>query len=250
MVETNNDAASSTPPSASSSSSSSTARTASFNRSTNETSIQISLSIDGGPLPQPTTTNDDQPVTSSSSSTSKHASQSTASQQISIDTGIGFLDHMLHALAKHAGWSLRIHTQGDLHIDDHHTSEDTFLALGSCFRAALGGTTGLARFGHAYAPLDEALARAVVDLSNRPFCVTELGLTREKIGDLSTEMLPHVLHSFAQTAAVSMHVDVLRGVNDHHRAEAAFKALAGALRMATGRVRGREGEVASTKGVL
>lgn len=109
---------------------------------------------------------------------------------------------------------------------------------------------GLARFGYAYAPLDEALSRAVVDLSNRPFAVVELGLRREKIGDLSTEMLPHGLASFAQAAGVTLHVDCLRGTNDHHRAESAFKAVACAIRMATSPVAGREGEVPSTKGVL
>ncbi len=136
-------------------------------------------------------------------------------------------------------------------VDDHHTTEDTFLALGSAFRSALGDNpTGLARFGHAYCPLDEALSRAVVDLSNRPYAIIELGLRRERIGDLSTEMLPHGLHSFAQKAGITLHVDTLRGENDHHRAESAFKALACALRIATRRMEGREGEVPSTKGVL
>lgn len=110
--------------------------------------------------------------------------------------------------------------------------------------------TGLARFGSAYAPLDESLARAVVDLSNRPYAVIELGLRRPTIGALSTEMLTHGLHSFAQAARITLHVDVLRGDNDHHRAESAFKALALALRMATARIPGREGEIPSTKGIL
>ncbi len=140
----------------------------------------------------------------------------------------------------------------NLKVDDHHTTEDSFLTLGRAFQEALNkqGTTGLARFGHAYAPLDEALSRAVVDLSNRPFGVVELGLRREKIGDLSTEMITHGLLSFAQAAGVTMHVDCLRGDNDHHRAESAFKALACAIRMATSKIHGREGEVPSTKGVL
>jgi imidazoleglycerol-phosphate dehydratase len=109
---------------------------------------------------------------------------------------------------------------------------------------------GLARFGYAYAPLDEALSRAVVDLSNRPYSVVELGLKREKIGDLSCEMIPHCLQSFAQAARITMHVDCLRGQNDHHRAESAFKALAVAMRMATSKIPGKEGEVPSTKGTL
>lgn len=118
------------------------------------------------------------------------------------------------------------------------------------FKSALGTITGLARFGSAYCPLDEALSRAVVDLSGRPFCVCNLELRREKIGDLATEMLPHCLHSFAQGAYITMHVDCIRGDNDHHRAESAFKALAVAIRMACTPVVGREGEVPSTKGVL
>lgn len=118
------------------------------------------------------------------------------------------------------------------------------------FKTALHTTTGLARFGSAFCPLDEALSRAVVDLSNRPYCVSDLQLRREKIGDLSCEMIPHCLSSFAQGASITMHVHVLHGDNDHHRAESAFKALAVALRMACTPVVGREGEVPSTKGVL
>ena len=219
-------------------------RAAIINRDTAETKINLSLNIDGGAL---------EPASSDSNTApngTDHASQNSKSQNISIDTGIGFLDHMLHALSKHSGWSLHLRTRGDLHIDDHHTAEDSFIALGQAFKQALGTTTGLARFGFAYCPLDEALSRAVVDLSNRPFCVVELGLKREKLGDLSCEMIPHCLMSFAQGAGVTMHVDCIRGDNDHHRAESAFKALAVALRMACSPVVGREGEVPSTKGVL
>ena len=135
-------------------------------------------------------------------------------------------------------------------VDDHHTAEDTFLALGSAFNTALGPRAGIARFGSAYAPLDEALSRAVLDISSRPFFVGSLGFEREKIGELSTEMIHHCLDSWAQTARVTLHVDVIKGANDHHRAESAFKALAVACRMATERVQGKEGEVTSTKGVL
>jgi imidazoleglycerol-phosphate dehydratase len=220
-------------------------RSTTLNRDTNETKIQLALNLDGGSLPSTSTSERE-----TNGEAKEHASQSSKSQQISIDTGIGFLDHMLHALAKHSGWSLRIRTRGDLHIDDHHTAEDTCIALGQAFKAALKSTSGLARFGYAYCPLDEALSRAVVDLSNRPFSVIDLGLRREKIGDLSCEMIPHCLQSFAQGASVTMHVDCLRGENDHHRAESAFKALAVALRMACTPVAGREGEVPSTKGVL
>ncbi|KAF2446093.1 imidazoleglycerol-phosphate dehydratase-like protein [Karstenula rhodostoma CBS 690.94] len=228
-------------------------RTASLNRDTNETKIQVSLNLDGGALPalEPSPFWDAIDAAATAADKDKdHASQQSTSQAISVDTGIGFLDHMLHALSKHAGWSLRLRCRGDLHIDDHHTAEDSCLALGAAFKEALQGSTGLARFGYAYAPLDEALSRAVIDLSNRPFCVTELGLRREKIGDLSTEMVPHCLQSFAQASGTTLHVDCLRGDNDHHRAESAFKALAVAIRQATTVVKAWEGEVRSTKGVL
>ncbi|EGS17330.1 imidazoleglycerol-phosphate dehydratase-like protein [Thermochaetoides thermophila DSM 1495] len=220
-------------------------RWAAFARDTNETKIQVAINLDGGSFPPET-----DPRLQVDSATEGHASQSTKSQTIKINTGIGFLDHMLHALAKHAGWSLALACKGDLWIDDHHTAEDVCISLGYAFAKALGTPTGLARFGSAYAPLDEALSRAVVDLSNRPYAVVDLGLRREKIGDLSTEMLPHCLQSFAQAARITLHVDCLRGDNDHHRAESAFKALAVALRQATSKVAGREGEVPSTKGTL
>ncbi|KAK0376607.1 imidazoleglycerol-phosphate dehydratase [Colletotrichum limetticola] len=218
-------------------------RWAALARDTNETKIQMALNLDGGAFPPDT----DERLTTA---VTEHASQASKSQTISVNTGIGFLDHMLHALSKHAGWSLAIACKGDLHIDDHHTAEDVCIALGYAFAAALGSATGLARFGYAYAPLDEALSRAVVDLSNRPYSVVELGLRREKIGDLSCEMIPHCLQSFAQGARITLHVDCLRGENDHHRAESAFKALAVAVKMATSRVAGKEGEVPSTKGTL
>ncbi|KAA8913129.1 Imidazoleglycerol-phosphate dehydratase-domain-containing protein [Sphaerosporella brunnea] len=219
--------------------SSSPRRTALLSRDTNETKIKIALSLDGGSLDS---------LSSEADGASHHASQTSSAQSISINSGIGFLDHMLHALAKHSGWSLSLTCQGDLHIDDHHTAEDCALALGMAFKNALGPIIGYKRFGTGFAPLDEALSRAVVDLSNRPYAVVELGLKREKIGDLSCEMIPHVLASFAQTAGITMHVDVLRGDNDHHRSESAFKALAVALKEATQRTRNKD--VPSTKGVL
>lgn len=165
-----------------------------------------------------------------------------------VDSGIGFLDHLLTALACHAGFDLALACAGDLHVDDHHTVEDCALALGSALDQALGERGGIARFGSAYAPLDEALARAVVDLSGRPFAAIDLGLRRERLGALSCEMIPHLLASLATSARATLHVDVLRGANDHHRAEAACKASALALRMAVA-LRGA-GEVPSTKGVL
>ena len=135
-------------------------------------------------------------------------------------------------------------------VDDHHTTEDTFLALGTAFTTALGPRTGLARFGHCYAPLDEALSRAVVDISSRPFFVGNFDFDGPMMGQLNSQMIHHGLSSWAMAAGVTLHVDVIRGSNDHHRAESAFKALAGACRMACARIEGREGEVGSTKGVL
>ena len=138
-------------------------------------------------------------------------------QKICINTGIGFLDHMLTALAKHAHWSLELECKGDLYIDDHHTCEDVALALGSAFKVALGEPKGIRRFGYAYAPLDEALSRAVIDISGRSHASVDLGLKRERLGAMSCEMIPHVFESFASTAGVTLHVDVLKGFNDHHR---------------------------------
>ncbi|TPX46964.1 imidazoleglycerol-phosphate dehydratase [Synchytrium endobioticum] len=169
-------------------------------------------------------------------------------QVLDMDTGIGFLDHMLHALAKHARWSLSVKCKGDLHIDDHHTAEDVALALGSAFKQALGEPRGIRRFGYAYAPLDEALSRAVVDISGRRHASIDLGLKREKLGALSCEMISHVFESFAQNAGITLHVDCLKGINDHHRAESAFKALAIALRDATSA--SGSNDVPSTKGTL
>ena len=165
-----------------------------------------------------------------------------------VDTGIGFLDHLLTALARHARLDLELRCRGDLHVDDHHTAEDCGLALGAAVDKALGDRVGIARFGHAYAPLDEALARAVIDLSGRPFASVDLCLKGPALGALSAQMVPHVLSSLAIAARMTLHVDVLRGVNDHHRAEAAFKAVALALYKAASQDGGYG--IPSTKGVL
>jgi imidazoleglycerol phosphate dehydratase HisB len=165
-----------------------------------------------------------------------------------VATGIGFLDHMLHSLARHGALDLEIECRGDLVVDDHHSAEDCAIALGRALDAALGDRRGVRRFGHAYAPLDEALARAVVDLSGRPASSIDLGLVRETIGAIACENLVHFLQSFAASARMALHVDVLKGVNDHHRAEAAFKALALALRSAAART--DDDRVPSTKETL
>ena len=199
-------------------------RTARVSRETGETKVEVRLDLDGRTAGRP----DD--------------------AAINVKTGIGFFDHMLHALAFHAGWGLDLVCDGDLDVDDHHSVEDTGLALGQAVAHALGDRGGIARFGHCHAPLDEALARAVVDISGRPFFAGELKLQRERVGALSCEMVPHFFHSFAQAAALTLHVDVIRGTNDHHRIEACFKAVALALGAALA-VAGDE-RVPSTKGVL
>ncbi len=192
-------------------------RTAELKRTTNETEITVSINIDG-------------------------------TGQTDIHTGIGFLDHMLTALGRHSRMDISLVCRGDLVVDDHHTAEDCALTLGAAIDKALGERRGFARFGSAYAPLDESLARAVVDISGRPCAVVELGLTREAIGGLACENVTHFFVSLATTLRAAIHVDVLRGGNDHHRAEAAFKALALALREALART--DDTIVPSTKGVL
>lgn len=193
-------------------------RKADVTRKTNETDVSVRLTLDG----------------------------SGASE---VSTGIGFLDHLLATLARHARFDLVLTCQGDLHVDDHHSAEDCALALGEAVDRAVGpDKRGIRRFGSAHAPLDEALARAVVDVSGRPFSVVELGLAREKLGELACENVSHVLRSFAVAARLTLHVDVLRGENDHHRAEAAFKATALALREALSG--SGFADVPSTKGVL
>ena len=201
------------------------ARAALVSRETGETKVEVRLDLDGRDKALP----DDAPA-------------------IEVKSGIGFFDHMLHALAFHGGWELGLGCDGDFDVDDHHTVEDTGLALGQAVAHALGDRKGIARFGYAYAPLDEALARAVVDVSGRPFFAGELNLRRERVGALSCEMVPHFFHSFAQAAAITLHVDVIRGTNDHHRIEACFKAVAVALRAALAPAGGDR--VPSTKGVL
>uniref|UniRef100_A0A7S1U7T5 Imidazoleglycerol-phosphate dehydratase n=1 Tax=Phaeomonas parva TaxID=124430 RepID=A0A7S1U7T5_9STRA len=165
-----------------------------------------------------------------------------------VNTGLGFLDHMLSALAKHSRMDITLHCSGDLEVDDHHTAEDCGLALGEAFDKALGTRKGIARWGFALCPLDEALSRAVVDISSRPHSVVDLGFRREMIGTISTEMLTHVLESFASAARICLHVHLMHGDNDHHKAESGFKAVAVAVRAAVALDAGAG--VPSTKGVL
>ena len=165
-----------------------------------------------------------------------------------VRTGLAFFDHMLGALARHSAIDIALRCAGDLEVDDHHTIEDSALALGAALDGALADRAGIARFGSAFAPLDESLARCVVDLSGRPASVVELALVRPSIGPVACENITHFFRSLSVSLRAAIHVDVLRGENDHHRAEASFKALALALREAVA-PDGRAG-VPSTKGVL
>lgn len=191
-------------------------RKAEITRETSETNIECRLDLDGGGRSE-------------------------------VKTGLGFLDHMITALAKHGRFDLELVAGGDTHIDDHHTVEDCAVVLGRAINEALGDRVGITRFGYSYAPLDESLSRAVVDLSGRPWPEIHLSLARDTIGEVAAENLTHFLRSLAMEARMALHVDVIRGDNDHHKAESAFKAVAIALRAAVA-VTGDE--VPSTKGSL
>lgn len=162
-----------------------------------------------------------------------------------VATGLPFFDHMLEQLGKHGGFALEVETRGDLHIDEHHTVEDTALALGQALREALGDKRGIGRYGFTL-PMDETLASAALDFSGRPWLVFEGDFRREKVGDLPTELVPHFFRSLCDAAGLNLHLSV-RGDNDHHKIEAAFKALARALRQA---IRREGRELPSTKGAL
>lgn len=192
-------------------------RTSKVDRTTKETAVEVEVDLDG-------------------------------SGNVSVETGVGFLDHLLTSFGAHAMFDLRIVTKGDLDIDDHHTVEDTALALGTAISDALGERAGIQRFGDAAIPMDEAMARCAIDLSGRPYAVIDLPLRQDSIGNLSTQNLAHAVESMARTGGFSIHL-LASGYNDHHVAEAAFKALARAMRAAVAPDPRREG-VASTKGTL
>lgn len=166
-----------------------------------------------------------------------------------INTGIGFLDHMLDLFARHSLFDLTVECQGDLHIDDHHTVEDIAITLGQAFAQALGDKRGIVRYGVAYVPMDETLARAVVDLSGRSYLMHRVTNTRDKIGTLSVELVEHFWHSFAEHCKCNLHIEVLYGSNQHHIIEAQFKAVTRALAQAV-RVDERIQGVMSTKGTI
>ena len=195
------------------------ARTATLTRTTSETDIALTLDLDG------TGTSD-------------------------IATGIGFLDHMLTALARHALFDLTVRAKGDLHIDFHHTTEDVGIVLGAALAQALGDKRGIRRFGHALVPMDEALAEAAVDISGRPLLVWDVAFVQPKIGEMDTELFEEFFRALATNAAVTLHVTRRAGHNAHHVAESCFKAAARALRMAAEPDPRTAGAIPSTKGAL
>jgi imidazoleglycerol-phosphate dehydratase len=194
-------------------------RTATIERRTTETQVQVTLDLDG-------------------------------SGQCDVSTGVGFLDHMLRHVAVHGLLDLTVRAQGDLEIDPHHTIEDVALALGTCLDRALGERKGLVRMGHAYVPMDESLALVAVDLSGRPYAVIDADWSAPTIGQMPTTLVPHFLESLAVTGRMNLHARVLYGRDDHHKAEALFKALGRALEMAVRVEPRRAAQVPSTKGVL
>ncbi len=194
-------------------------RTADIRRDTKETQIRVRLDLDG-------------------------------SGQAEVSTGIGFFDHMLDSFARHGGFDLRVETTGDLHIDMHHTVEDTGIVLGQAFHAALDGFKGVRRFGHAYIPMDETLTRCAVDLSNRPYLIWRVNFSKPKVGTMDTELFKEFHHAFAMHAGACVHLETLYGENAHHIAESGFKALARALRDAVEADAKTLGRAPSTKGVL
>ena len=165
-----------------------------------------------------------------------------------IDTGVGFFDHMLTALSKHSGISMTIKVKGDLEVDCHHTIEDTGIALGQALYIALGGKSGIVRYGTAYIPMDEALAMCSLDLSNRPFLVFNCDFTNQSCGGYDLCMTKEFFRAFAFNAGITMHINLMYGTNDHHKAEAVYKAVAHALKAAV--AYNADGTTLSTKGVL
>ena len=196
-----------------------TPRTATVSRNTAETQITVTLNLDGA----------------------GHSK---------LTTGIGFFDHMLDQIARHGLIDLDVQCQGDLHIDGHHTVEDVGIAIGQAVRQAVGDKKGLARYGHSYVPLDEALSRVVIDLSGRPGLVLDARFTSGMIGAFDTQLVHEFFQGFVNHAHASLHIDNLKGVNAHHQVETIFKAFGRALRMALTPDPRAAGQIPSTKGVL
>lgn len=194
-------------------------RTGTITRSTSETSIEVTVNLDGTGV-------------------------------YDVQTGVGFFDHMLEQLSRHSLIDLTVRTEGDLHIDAHHTVEDTGIAIGQAFAQALGDKRGIRRYGEALSPMDETLTRVALDISGRPWLVWKSRFTQAQLGTMDTEMFEHFCHSFAQAAGITLHVETLYGTNNHHIAESIFKGLARALRTATEIDPRKADAVPSTKGVL
>jgi imidazoleglycerol-phosphate dehydratase len=194
-------------------------RTATVKRTTKETDVEVSINLDGAGVS-------------------------------SVATGIGFFDHMLDLLARHARMDITVKANGDLHIDHHHTTEDVGIALGQAFRKALGDMKGITRYADVHLPMDEALTRVAIDISGRPFLVFKAEFMRDKVGAFDTELVHEWFQAFSINAGVTLHVETLYGSNDHHIAESCFKGLARALRRAVAIDPQAAGEVPSTKGTL
>nr|WP_317892921.1 imidazoleglycerol-phosphate dehydratase HisB [uncultured Sphingomonas sp.] len=194
-------------------------RTGTITRSTSETSIEVTVNLDGTGV-------------------------------YDVQTGVGFFDHMLEQLSRHSLIDLTVRTKGDLHIDAHHTVEDTGIAIGQAFAQALGDKRGIRRYGEALSPMDETLTRVALDISGRPWLVWKSRFTQAQLGTMDTEMFEHFCHSFAQAAGITLHIETLYGTNNHHIAESIFKGLARALRTATEIDPRKADAVPSTKGVL
>jgi len=167
-----------------------------------------------------------------------------------VTTGLGFLDHMIEQLARHSLIDIELDCEGDLHIDGHHTTEDCGIVLGKAVANALEDRAGIRRYGHAYIPMDETLTRCALDVSGRPYLIWKVEFTRDKLGEMDTELFREFFQAFAQHAGITLHLENLYGVNNHHIVESSFKALARALRQAVEIDPRLDGEVASTKGSL
>ncbi len=194
-------------------------RTATIRRDTSETKVTVTVNLDGDGI-------------------------------YDVKTGVGFFDHMLEQLSRHSLIDLTVRCDGDLHIDAHHSVEDTALALGAAVAQALGDKRGIRRYGDALSPMDETLTRVALDISGRPWLVWRARFTQSRLGDMDTEMFQHFFHSFAQTAGITLHVETLYGDNNHHSAESMYKALARALRTATEIDARKADAIPSTKGTL
>jgi len=167
-----------------------------------------------------------------------------------VATGIGFLDHMVEQFSRHSLIDVTMKVDGDLHVDQHHTTEDSAIALGQAIAQALGDKGGIGRYGSAYSPMDETLARVALDISGRPFLVWKAHFTQEKLGEWDTELIEHWFHSVAQAAGITLHVQLLYGQNNHHVCEAIFKGFARAMRQAVELDSRKGGAIPSTKGQL